>query len=217
MSISISSNTQKNIIDNKEFRCPKCLLIPFINISTNNNKLFMYIQCTNNHKYSNSFDEIQIMCKTNSILNNLCNVCENEKNKNNSNILYYCSNCYKFYCMKHGETHKLKDEHKIFIIKNFDNNCFEHNGNTVVGYCNNHNKNYCLRCEHFEENKRKIDDELKDSEINYYENEMNKNKEIINEIEIIFNNYKKLFKELENNIIIFKDNINTRINFNLKL
>ena len=46
---------------------------------------------------------------------------------------------------------------------------------------------------------------------------MNKNKEIINEIEIIFNNYKKLFKELENNIIIFKNNINKRINFNLEI
>ena len=92
MSISISSNTQKNIIDNKEFRCPKCSLIPFINISSNNNKIFMSILCTNNHYYSNSFDEMQIMCKTNSILNNLCNVCnvyENEINKNNSN--YYCS------------------------------------------------------------------------------------------------------------------------------
>lgn len=40
MSISISSKTQKNIINNKEFRCPKCSLIPFINISTNNNKTF---------------------------------------------------------------------------------------------------------------------------------------------------------------------------------
>ena len=80
--------------------------------------------------------------------------------------------------MKHGETHKLKDEHKIFIIKNFDNNCFEHNGNTVIGYCNNHNKNYCLICEHFEENNKKIDEILKDSQINYYENEMNKNKQI---------------------------------------
>ena len=119
--------------------------------------------------------------------------------------------------MKHGETHKLKDEHKIFYIRNFDNICFEHNGNTVIGYCNNHNKNYCVRCEHFEENNKKIDEELKDSQINYYENEMNKNKQIINEIELIFNDYKKLFTELENNINIFKDNINKRINFNLEI
>ena len=39
MSISISSNTHKNLIDNKEFRYPKCSLNPFINISSNNNKI----------------------------------------------------------------------------------------------------------------------------------------------------------------------------------
>ncbi len=43
MSISISSNTQNNIIENKEFRCPKCSLIPFINISSNNNKQTFYV------------------------------------------------------------------------------------------------------------------------------------------------------------------------------
>ncbi len=71
MSISISSNTQK-IINTKEYRCPKCYLIPFINISTNNNKLFMEIKCTNNHKDSKPFEQMQINCQTNSILNNSC-------------------------------------------------------------------------------------------------------------------------------------------------
>ena len=58
MSISISSNTQ-NIINNKEYRCPKCSLIPFINIFTNENKLFMSMKCTNNHYYSKTFDEME--------------------------------------------------------------------------------------------------------------------------------------------------------------
>ena len=44
MSVSISSNTQY-IINNKEYRCPKCSLIPFINIFTNENKLFMSTNC----------------------------------------------------------------------------------------------------------------------------------------------------------------------------
>ena len=216
MSISFSSNTQ-NINNTKEYRCPKCYLIPFINISTNNNKLFMEIECTNNHKDSKPFEQMQINCKTNSILNNSCTVCENENNKNIFNILYYCSNCYKFYCKKHGEIHKLKDKHKIFYIKNFDINCFEHDGNSFVGYCSNHNRNYCFRCNCFEENNKNFEEDLKDEQINYYENEMNKNIKIIKEIEIMFNNYKKLFKELEKNIIIFKDNINKRINFNLEI
>ena len=65
----------------------------------------------------------------------------------------------------------------------------------------------------FEENNRIIDDDLKDEQINYYENEMKKNKNIIKEIELIFNNYKKLFKDLENIIFTFRDNINKKINF----
>ena len=112
--------------------------------------------------------------KTNSISNYSCVLCENENNKQLSYVFYYCSNCYKFYCFKHGEIHKLKEKHKIFFIKNFDSSCAEHNGNTVVGYCENHNKNYCIKCDCFEENKKKLDEELKDEEINYYENQINK-------------------------------------------
>ena len=41
MSVSISSNTQIINNDNKEYRCPKCSIIPFINIFTNENKLFV--------------------------------------------------------------------------------------------------------------------------------------------------------------------------------
>ena len=32
------------------------------------------------------------------------------------------------YYIKHGETHNLKENHKIFISKNFDSSCTEHNG-----------------------------------------------------------------------------------------
>ena len=35
MDFSISSNTQTITNDNKEYRCPKCSIIPFINIFTN--------------------------------------------------------------------------------------------------------------------------------------------------------------------------------------
>ena len=40
MSVSISSSIQKiTNNNNKEFRCPKCSIIRFINIFTNENKL----------------------------------------------------------------------------------------------------------------------------------------------------------------------------------
>ena len=80
MSVSISLNTQTIIEDNKEYRCPKCSLIPFINIFTNENKLFMSIKCTNNHNYSKTFDEMEKISKTNSISNYSCALCENYKN-----------------------------------------------------------------------------------------------------------------------------------------
>ena len=42
---------------------------------------------------------------------------------------------------------------------------------------------------------------------------MKKNEVIINEIESKFNNYKKLFKDLEYNFNVFKYNIIKKINF----
>ena len=152
MSVSISSNTQIIAKNNKEFRCPKCSIIPFINIFTNENKLFMSMKCTNNHNYSKTFDEMEKISKTNSISNISCVLCESENNKKLSNIYYYCSNCYKFYCFNHGETHKLKEGHKIFLSKNFDSSCTGHN--------------------EFNENNRNFEEELNDDKINYYENEM---------------------------------------------
>ena len=204
MSNFFSSNSE-NVIYNKEYRCPKCSLIPFIKIFIQENQLFISTKCTNNHNYSIPFDEMQTL--SNPISNCICETCES------NNIYYYCSNCYNFYCLSHGELHNLIQDHNIFFIKNFDSSCTEHNGIFVVGYCKNHNKNYCVRCEHFIENNKKFDEELKDEDINYYEKEMKKNENIINEIELIFNYYKKLFKDLENIIFTFRDNINKKINF----
>ena len=42
---------------------------------------------------------------------------------------------------------------------------------------------------------------------------MNKNENILKEIELLFNNYKKLFIDLEDNFNIFKDNLNKKIKF----
>ena len=99
--------------DNKivEYRCPKCSLIPFINVTFNENNLFMTSKCTNNHNYSNSFDEMKKMLTQNPIKNNICEQCENEnknKNKKINDIYYYCSICFKFICFKHGKNIKIK-------------------------------------------------------------------------------------------------------------
>ena len=189
------------ITSNQEYRCPKCFLIPFIKIFSNENNLFMSIKCTNNHFYSKSFEEMQIMFKTNLIS---CDICENEnkenKNNNLSNSLFYCPNCYKFFCIKHRENHNLKEGHKILFNNNFDNNCFEHNGNTVIGYCKNHNKNYCLRCIHFNENNKNFDEELNEQQIKDYENGI----EIIKKLLMKLNYYSIIIKNFFKNLrIIF--------------
>ena len=162
----ICSNSE---IENKivEYRCPKCWLIPFINLSLNENKLFMTTKCTNNHNYSNSFDEMKKILTQNTITNNICEKCEIENiNKKINEIEYYCSICFKFFCSKHGKNHK--HQNKIINIKNIDNICYEHSDNSIIGYCSNHNKNYCMFCSHFNENNQKLFKILSEEEFKLY-------------------------------------------------
>ena len=210
--IDISSKSQIQF-NNQEYRCPKCSLIPFIQIINEDNKVLMETKCLNNHIYSKPFDEMQKLCKFSPISNCICENCEEKDKKKLTNIFYYCSICYKFFCLKHGELHKLNAGHEIFLNKNLDSICFEHNGPTVIGYCPNHNKNYCLKCSHYKENNKKVDEELNDEEIKIYEKEIIKNENIINEINNLFQDYKNTFKEFEYNFSLYKDNIKKRIEF----
>ena len=102
MSESISKLSLNTLIEKKivEYKCPKCSLVPFINITINENKLLMTTKCTNNHIYSNLFDKMKKMCIENPLANLICDICENE-NKKISEFYYYCSVCFKFYCLKH--------------------------------------------------------------------------------------------------------------------
>ena len=68
-------------------------------------------------------------------------------------------------------------------------------------------------CSDFIENDRKIKEKLNNEQIKQYEKEMEKNEEIINELDMIFNNYKKNYKELKNNFLLFKMNMNKKIEF----
>ena len=46
---------------------------------------------------------------------------------------------------------------------------------------------------------------------------MKKFKEINKELELLFNEYKKMFKEVENNFSMFIDNNNKKINFMIEI
>ena len=215
MSFTISSKSV-NLLKSQDLRCPKCSLIPFITISTNDNQLFMTTKCINDHIYEKKpFLEMQNLCKSSPFSNSSCTTCKNEnkENSNLSDIFYYCSNCFNFYCLDHGKTHSINKGHNIFLNKNFENNCFEHNGINVVGYCAIHNKNYCVRCSDFDENNRIVDVELSDEQINDYEIQMKQNKKLLKDMEVLFIENKKIFENLEKNFNLFKDNINKKINF----
>jgi len=212
MSISISTNSLQ-IINDQEYRCPKCFLVPFIHISNSKNNLFMSMKCTNNHIYSKNFDDMKMMCRTHQISNSICENCANENEKREKNN-FYCSVCYKFFCFNHGELHKLRENHQIFFLNNnLDSICFEHNGKSYLGYCPIHNKNYCKSCLHYNENNKVIDEELNDEQMKKYENEMKENNNIFIQIDKLFNYYKNNFKKLENDYLFYKENINKRINF----
>ena len=198
MSFSFSSNSQAEF-ENYDMICPKCSLVPFINISNDENNLFMSIKCINDHNETNYFDKMENKCKSSSISNYLCVSCKNRLN----NIFYYCSKCFKFFCLNHGEIHGLNGNHEVFLNKNLNSVCFEHK-KSIVGYCYNHNKNYCVNCNHFKENNQKIDYELNDEEIKKYENEIKKNKKIFEEINVLFNDYIKIIKELKDNFLFIK-------------
>ena len=201
--------------NNNEYRCPECSLVPFIEIKTEQNNLLMSTKCVNDHFFTDYFDKMQIRCKNNS--NYFCQLCQSENNEikiKDVQKLYYCSKCFKFYCYNHGQKyHNIKNGHNIFFNISYDNICFEHNGSTIVGYCANHNKNYCIKCNHFVENNKKIEQELNEEQIKKYENEINDNKKIIDKIETLFKNYKNIFKELESNYVLFKQNINKKNEF----
>ena len=215
MSQSISS---KSFISNNllEYRCPECSLIPFIQITSNENKLTMKTHCTNNHTFNESFDKLQMMCKSVPKAKYFCSICGKAKKDPNQieEKFYYCSICFKFYCYNCGNNiHKLKDGHNIYFNDCFDNICFEHNGTSIIGYCQKHNKNYCKRCECCGENKNFIDDELNMQQIEKYEKEILNNQKILNEIDDLFKNYKKTFNELENTYALYKQNMTKKINF----
>ena len=107
--MSFSNNSlNESKLNKNDYRCPECSLIPFIEISFKENQLLMSTNCINNHNYLKSFDEMQILCKK---TNYNCENCQSENNKNINEILYYCSICYKFFCMNHAKIHKLKDNH----------------------------------------------------------------------------------------------------------
>ena len=79
--MSIFNSNSLLITSNQDYRCPKCLFIPFISFSfsTEEKKIFMKTKCTNNHSFSKPVEEMEIMCKTSPSTNNNCVNCDKKK------------------------------------------------------------------------------------------------------------------------------------------
>ena len=109
-------------------------------------------------------------------------ICKKENDKNiiqKEQKLYYCYKCLNFYCLNKGKNiYAKKDRHKIIFNNSYDNICFEHKENNIVGYSEYHNKNYCMKGNDFAENNKKIEEELNEDKIKKNEKEMNKNRKI---------------------------------------
>jgi hypothetical protein len=190
---SIESESLSTISFNSdiECRCPKCFLIPFINVFVKDHKLMMEISCINGHKYLSEFEEIYKKTKIN--LDKIkCYKCDTIISKY-KRLSFYCTKCQIFLCSQHLNVHEVeKGTHNIVEVFNMDSFCSEHNS-TILGYCEKHKKNYCINC---------LDnDELCTKKINKISfNDIEKYKNQIEKIENFFFKIDSLFLEFEKNV-----------------
>ena len=208
--MSLQKNDSNDLF--KEFRCPKCYLIPFIQLYAKKNNLIMKIKCINNHEFTNSIKELENKIEEKSLNKIICNKCKVNIKKELE--FFYCINCYENYCNECKNFHESKNKnHKLINIEMIDNNCFEHENNSCIGYCFNHNKNFCKDCSHYKEIDINLFEELNENEINNYQKNILNNENDINELNSSFEQLKKVFEKFENNFILFKQNVEKRILF----
>ena len=180
--------------DFDSFRCPECLLIPFIKIIFENDKIFIETKCENSHlnkidinNYLNTINSKSIKCY-------FCN-----KKKDD---LYYWQEEKKFYCTfcKNNIPDKCISKNK------FDSKC-KIDLNDYFQFCEKCFKNQCIYCTCKHENNDKSRYELiSNKEIENIKKNLEKGKDLINEIEIMAKNlYSNFLKEFENNINEFKE------------
>ena len=186
-----------NMINENDFdslRCSKCLLIPFIKIIFENDKIFIETKCENSHL--NKID-----------INNYLNTINLNKfkcyNCNKGQIdLYYWEEEKKFYCNQC----KNYIPDKCFSKNKFDSKC-KIDLNDYFQFCEKCFKNQCIYCNCEHDNKEKSKYEIiSNNEIEEIKKNLEKGKNMINEIEIMGKKlYEDFLKEFQNNIIEFKE------------
>lgn len=132
--------------------CPKCPLIPIINITTTKEgTLICEYRCPSFHM---GLIKLEEMIKTPNEKNKSkskelaikCLSCKEDLSKTNKNILKYCGICRNYICDYCIEGHnKVKSRHKIINYNKINSVCLIH-GINIKFYCFTCLRNICTKC-----------------------------------------------------------------------
>ena len=174
--------------------CPKCPLIPIINITTTKEgTLICEYRCPSFHM---GLIKLEEMIKTPNEKNKSkskelaikCLSCKGDLSKMNKNILKYCGICGNYICDHCIEGHnKVKSKHKIINYNKINSVCLIH-GINIKFYCFTCLRNICTKCVG---HKNHCFKELK---------EIEPNKELIENMEYYFQEVFNYFSSIEKNI-----------------
>ena len=202
---------QDNVyIQSKDIICPQCEECCKLDIS----EYKILLQCINNHNLENILLNDYEKTQRIDISKIICDECKiNNKAKSYKNIFYRCNECKKNICISCKDKHiKQYQEHNIINYDEKNYICNIHNYN-YSSYCKNCNKNICIYCikehkGHEVINYMDILPDIKDININKLRNNIDRFKEIINDI---INQLNKIKENIE-----YYYNINNNIYNSLK-
>ena len=196
------NNNNAKIIKSLNTICPECKESCRLKIENYKIKLF---NCPNKHIIKDikfiDFNDTQKINESNII----CNKCK-IKNKGNTTEFYKCLTCKLNLCILCRSNHDLK--HNIIKYDEKDYMCEIHN-EPLIKYCIKCEKNICFACEEHEEHETIFLGDIKPN--------MEKKKNILNELKISINSIEKKIKDMINKLNSFIDFINSyyEINYNL--
>ena len=144
---NISSEDEiDNIINyeliNNGYTCDKCNSIPeILNIDYINNTLL--IKCSN-HKSEISMNNFINDTLKHNFYFSVCNICNKNIQKENSNIFKYCYECNKIICGECALIHEKS--HNLINNNDYNNKCKDHFNQKYTSFCFNCNRNICNEC-----------------------------------------------------------------------
>ena len=214
--ISLIEQSIKSVtLIRKVFRCLDCYFIPLLNINENNNNIT--INCLQGHTNQLSLNDYMIKGFDNSLDQVKCSIC---KFKREPKMIYkLCEECNNIMCKECLKFHNSKNlNHHTITVRKMDIICCLHHLNFTF-FCKKCNKNICDKClnEHKHEENKIIclkDFNFNEKEIEEIKHNIEKEKNVLNDIINIFNenmiNLQHKFNEMikdRKQIIKYKNNL----------